>query len=358
MNPLEVSQRRPISLVGWGACRGPLEYSNADLTRALGFSPDLATDVAARIGTERRGSATDIAARRQVVAQSDMAFAASTRALAQANVAPGAVDAIIGVATILDHFCPSIAVRTLKLLGGRERALTFDLIGGCGTYASALFLAIHLLEMGTAETALIVAAEPLTRLLWMVRRKFEALLFGDGAGALIVSTCHSGPWIIRRCVLNTVANLGGCRDEIMTVPVVGSGALPPVLAASTPVDPGMPEFGYPDDFRATHHAKLAAKWGAHYLAAAIESVSVGIPRRDLFVVPHQPSKVVLEAVRAQLGLETAQVASINETHGNLSSASVPTAFAERHAEASRFPWTVLAPVGTGLTVGAVLMERC
>lgn len=358
MRSIELNGERPIFLVGHGGIAAPLRYSNAEVAAKLHLGDDVAQEVERRIGTRWRCSVTDLETREQVVAASTMAFEASACALAAAGLPPAAVDCIISTGTILDHFCPSIAVRVLKLLEGRETALTFDLTGGCGTFGSAMFLAVQLLRAGVVETALVVAAEPLTRLLWMVRRRFEALLFGDGAAAMLLSTRHAAPLVVRRCVLDTVADLGGRRDEIMTVPVVGCGAPPPLLAHDDRVEAGMPDAGCPDAYRAIHDAKLAATWGAHYMAEAVASVTTGVDRTDLYLVPHQPSRVVLDAVRATLGLSADQVASINESHGNLSSASVPMAFAERFADGpARHRWSVLAPVGTGLTVGATLVEN-
>jgi len=358
MTTLELDKDPPIYLAGWGARPGSLQYSNAEAVDILGLDPRVAVDVEQKVGTRLRHSATDWRTRQQLEAASTLAFDATWRALVRADIAPDAVDAIVSSATILDHFCPSIAVRVLKLLGGRDRALTFDLTGGCGTFASALFLAVQLLQARTVETVVVVAAEPLTRLIWVMRRPLEALLFGDGAAAMVLTTRVQTPFRLRRCAVQTVADLGGCRDEIMTVPVVGCGALPPLLVHDDYVDPRAPQAGCPDAYRAVHDGRMAARWGAHYLAAAVEWAAAGIDRRDVYVVPHQPSKVVLDAVRAKLALESRQVASINETHGNLSSASVPMAFVERFAAGpARYPWTVLAPVGTGLTVGAALIEN-
>lgn len=356
MTILELNRSRPVHLVGWGAMPGPLRYSNAEVCEIFGFAPEVAEEVERKIGTCFRRSCVDLRSKQQLVAASTMAFAAAAQALLVADLPPQAVQAVVGVGTIADYFCPPLSVRVQKLLG-LERGLTFDLMGGCGAWAQGLFLAAQLLDAGRVETVLVVAAEPLTRHLWTVRRTWEALAFGDGAAAMLFSARHQGPFALRRCAVETVADLDGCRDEIMTIPVLGD-VLPPLLAHSERVDPALPHIAWPDTHRTLHRADLAARFGAHHMAAATAAISDGIERAALYLCPHQPSRVVLDAVRRQLGLSEAQVAMINRDLGNLSSASSPTAFCVRFdAGPASHRWTVLAPVGTGLTYGAGLLER-
>ena len=356
MTILDLSDERPIYLAGWGAMAGPLRYSNAEVCEAFGLPAAVAAEVEEKIGTRFRHSCTDLRTKEQLVAASTMGSKAAAMALETGGLSADAVQAVIGLATVPDYLCPSLAVRVQKLLG-LSGGLTFDLLGGCGAWGQGMFLAAQLLHSRAVETALVVSAEPVTRVIWTMRRAWEVLAFGDGAAAMVLSTRHQGPFILRRCGLDTVADLGGCRDEIISLPVLGE-VLPPLLARSDRVDPELPPVSCPDAYRLVHRADLAAKWGAHYMAAAVEAISEGIDRRELYLCPHQPSRVVLEAVQQRLGLPGEQVALINPEFGNLSSASSPTAFCERFAEGpARHRWTVLAPIGTGLTYGAALLER-
>lgn len=346
-----------IYLAGWGQAQAPLVYSNADLARTFHVSDTVVEDVERKIGTLSRHSATDLAARQQIVPSSVLGQTAAQNALAQANCDVTEVGAVIGCQTILDHMCPSLAARVLKLLGATEPTLTFDLYGGCGCTAMALFQAAELLRAGVVDTVLVVAAEVLTRQLWMLRFPFELFLFGDGAGAFVLSTRRQGPLLLERYTATTVPDLGGVREEVVTVPVLGGGALPALLEIDEHFDPRMPDIGCGPQFRARHHARLAAQWGATYLCQAIRAVTEEI-NSQTYVVPHQPSRAVLDAVSRELGLLPSQAAFINATHGNLSTASVPVAFCERFAEGpAQFRRTVLAPVGTGLMVGAACFRR-
>jgi len=331
-------------------------YSNAELARIFNVPSGVVTDVEAKIGTRSRYSATDLRSRRQVVASSTLGASAAQAAAARAGVDASEIGAVIGCTTILDHMCPSLAVCVLKEIGAVQPALTFDLYGGCGSTASAVFLAAELLQSRLVDSVLVIAAEVLTRQLWMLRQPFELFLFGDGAAALLLSTRYQGPLRLRRYTAGTVPDLDGVREEIMTVPVVGGGALPALLSWDDHFDATMPDVGCPPAYRAQHQARLAAKWGAAYMARAIRTV-VGTIDSDLFVVPHQPSRVVVDSVRTALGLDPAQVAIINPTHGNLSSASVPMALCEQFDDCMRHTRTVIAPVGTGLMTGAALFER-
>lgn len=356
MTIIDLGGMAPIRLAGWGAAPAPLRYSNADLCAIFGWPPDVGEAVAAKIGTRYRHSCADLRARTQVVTAADMAVDAVTRALARAALPPSAVQAVVGVSTILDYFTPSLTVQVQKRLG-LDGGLTFDLVGGCGVLAQGIFQAVQLLRAGIADTAVVVSSEPLSRNLLGLRRQWEVFAFGSGAAAMVLSTRHPGPFVLRRCALHTIADLGGCRDEVMVIPVLGP-ILPPPLVPSDRLDPDMPAIGYPDALRTIQRPDLAARWATHYMAAAVAAVCEGIDRGGLYLCPHQPSRVVLEGVRDTLGLAPEQVAAINPDFGNLSSASSLTAFCVRFDDGpARYPWTALAPVGTGLTCGAALFER-
>ena len=353
---LDLSDAQPIYLCGWGHFSPPLRYTNAEVCEALGLPPTVAAQMEQRIGTRFRRTCVDLGTKQQIVAASTMAYEAASLALQRAQLPPTAVQAIVTVSTILDYFCPSNSVYVQKRLG-LNAGLTYDLVGGCGAWAQGLMLAAQFLHSGLAETILVIAAEPLTRQLWTSRRAWEALAFGDGAAAMLFSTRHPGPFVLRRCVLNTVGSLDGCRDEVMTIPVLAP-ILPPLLVENDRVEPGLPHVDFPDAYRSTQRPDLAAKFAPRYMAEAIKAVIAGIPLRDVYICPHQPSRVVLDALREELQLDPSQVAVTNPDLGNLSSASSPTAFCVRFAEGpAKYPWTVIAPLGTGLTYGAALLER-
>ena len=104
------------------------------------------------------------------------------------------------------------------------------------------------------------------------------------------------PFALRRCALDTIADLGGCRDEVMVIPVTGRSSAAAAGAQRSPRS-GVAAGGMPDEYRTIQRPDLAARWGAHYMAAAIEAVTDGIDRRSIYVCPHQPSRVVLESVQ-------------------------------------------------------------
>lgn len=357
MKVLDLDDASPtIYLTGWGAVPGPLGYDNAEVCEILGLPGEVALDVERKIGTRFRHACVDLREKRQILSGAALGFAAAALALARAGLPAEAIEAIHAVSTLPDQFCPPYSVAIQKHLG-LPRGLVCDGIGGCGAFAQALFHAVHLLRAGTVATILLVASEVLTRHLWSVRRAWEALAFGDGAAAMILSTRHRGPFALRRCALDTVADLDGCSDEIMVIPAFGE-VMPVLSLRDARFDSRLPASRFPDEYRIGHRADLAARWGPHCMAESVQAVSGGIDRSSLYVCPHQPSRVVLEAVREELRLPEAQVANINPDFGNLSSASSPMAFCRRFSDGpARHRWTVLAPVGTGLTCGAALLER-
>ena len=332
---LTMSDTLPIHLIGWGATLAPLRLDNDTMCRVLGHPAPLAAQVEAMLGTRFRHTCMDFTTGRQIVGAADMATAAVRDALAIADLPPAALDAIFGASTLPDHSSPSLAVAVQKQLG-LCGGPTFDVGGGCAAWGQALVLALQALSGGSARTVAVVAGETLTRHVGRAGRPWEALAFGDGAAAMILSTRHRGPFAVRRAVLDTVAELDGCREEIMTIPLAATGPAAPIA----------------------HRADLARRWGAHYLAHAVEAVTTGLDRTGLFLCPHQPGRRVIETARTRLGLAPAQVAAINAATGNLSTASVGVAFCHHYARGpAQFPWTVLAAIGTGLTYAAVLLER-
>ena len=118
--------------------------------------------------------------------------------------------------------------------------------------------------------------------------------------------------------------LGGCRDEIMEIPAVAE-VPPPVTRGPQPIA-GVPASSFADLYRILHRADVAARWGSHYMAEGIEAVCRDlVDPAEVYVCPHQPSRVVLDKVRHRLGIGENRFASINAEFGNLSSASSPTA---------------------------------
>ena len=351
---IDLRKSRQVFLAGWGSMTGPLRYSNLDVCEILALPPEVAAQVEEKIGTRARHSCVDLAARRQVLGGAALGFAAAARALARGGLEPSSIDAVIACSTLPDHFCPPYAVAIQKLLGV-SRGLTFDQYGGCGAFAQAFFLAVTLLRQKLARTVLVVASEVLTRHLWNVGRPWEALAFGDGAAAMILSTRHEGPFRLRRCLIETAADLGGCRDEIMEIPAVAE--IPPPVTRAPEAVAGVPVSSFADLYRILHRADIAARWGSHYMAEGIEAVCRDlVDLSQVYVCPHQPSRVVLERARNRLGIDANRLAAINDEFGNLSSASSPTAFCEKFDEGPAVaPYTVLAPVGTGLTYGAALL---
>jgi 3-oxoacyl-[acyl-carrier-protein] synthase-3 len=353
---LDLGRESRVHLVGWGAVAGPLRYSNAEVCEILGLPPEVGVGVEAKIGTRQRYSCVDLTNRRQVLGGSALGFSAAARALARAEITAGSIDAILASSTLPDHYCPPYAVAIQKLLG-LGRGLTFDHYGGCGAFAQAFFHGVVLLLQGVADTVLVVASEVLTRHLWNVRRPWEALAFGDGAAAMILSVGR-GPFVLRRCLLETAGDLDGCRDEIMQIPALAEVPPPSGQDRFEPEGP-VPASSFPDLYRIVHRADLAARWGSHFIAEGVEAVCREIvDPSEVYLCPHQPSRVVLEKVRARLGIAAARMAAINGEFANLSSASSPMAFCERFDEGPAVSrYTALAPVGTGLTYGAALLER-
>ncbi|MBL8677403.1 MAG: beta-ketoacyl-ACP synthase 3, partial [Alphaproteobacteria bacterium] len=115
---------------------------------------------------------------------SDMAIEASKRALESAEIAPKDLDMIILATSTPDHTFPATATRVQEKLGN-TKGFAFDQAAVCSGFVFALATADAYLKQGMAETALVIGSETMSRLLdWNDRR--TAILFGDGAGAVVL----------------------------------------------------------------------------------------------------------------------------------------------------------------------------
>lgn len=339
-----------IRLVSLASFLPPLSYTTAEVAACLGYPPSVAEEVVQKAGIYERRSATNLHTRRQVITAEAMAHIAAATALARGNVPPHAVQAIVGVSGVPEHACPTIDVAVQKRLG-LDGGFTLPVYGGCGAWQLGTFVAIELLRARHVDTVLLVGAEVLTRYLSYAKPR-DALFFGDGAGAYLLSTKYRGPFAVRRLVVDTVASLGGERAEVMTVPMPCDVSLP-----SDATDEATIAAARAPHARITHRADLASRWAPVYMARAVEMVTEGCDRSEMFLVPHQPSQIVLEKVRERLDLRSEQVAVTSPYFGNTSSVSTPMAFDANLSRALDHRFTVLAPIGTGLVYGATLLEN-
>lgn len=272
-------------------------------------------------------------------APSDMAIAAGRLALDATGCEASAIDAIIVSTTSPDMVFPSTACFVQRGLGCKGVG-AFDVSASCSGFLYGLSMAHAMIHSGQVRTCLVVASEVKSRFL-DPKDEATAILFGDGAGAVILrgEEDQSPEW---RGVLGVRLHADGARHGLIRVPAGGS---------RTPLSL---------DTLARHEHVLRMK-GASLFRVAIRRLEqavqdilkeFGVRLGDIKqVVLHQANGRILTQVADRLGVPQDRLSSVIERYGNTSSASLPIALdaAVREGKITTGDLVLLASFGGGLT---------
>jgi 3-oxoacyl-[acyl-carrier-protein] synthase-3 len=263
-----------------------------------------------------------------------LAVDAAKKALAHAGIAPSDVDLIVLATATPDQTFPSSATKVQAALGIND-CIAFDVHAVCTGFLYALSVADSMLRSGNARKALVIGAETFSRILdWDDRA--TCVLFGDGAGALVLSAEESASGI-----LATRLHADGRHNDLL---FVDGGP-------STTGTVGKLRMKGREVFR---HAviNLADVLGEVLAAAGLTPAEVD------WVVPHQANARILDATAKKLGLPEEKVVVTVDRHANTSAASVPLAFdtAVKDGRIKRGDIVVLEAMGGGFTWGAAALR--
>jgi 3-oxoacyl-[acyl-carrier-protein] synthase-3 len=270
-----------------------------------------------------------------------LAFTASRRALAAADLAAADIDLIVCGTVTPDVMCPSVACLIQAHLGCRP-VPAFDVSAACSGFLYALSTATQFLKTGAARHALVVGAEVLSRSLDMTDRN-SCILFGDGAGAVVLSATATPDTGVRTVRLYA----DGSRRGLIEVP---SKVTPP------PTDPAEPPLGYIRiagrevfRFAVTRMVELVQQ-------AEADARELGIPEFDA-MIPHQVNQRIIDAALETTGFPASKVMVNLDRYGNTSAASVPIALDEalRSGRCKRGDTVLLVAFGGGLTWSSAIV---
>ncbi|MCX8032356.1 MAG: ketoacyl-ACP synthase III [Thermoleophilia bacterium] len=335
---------RPVTITGLGAYTPSRVVTNDDLAAFLDTSDEWITK---RTGIrERRVAENGLSA-------SDLGIPAARAALEDAGVAPEEVGLVI-VATISpDRIMPATAARVAYQCGC-VNAGSFDLSAGCTGFVYALAMAAGAVASGLHDHVLVVGAEAISRMLdWEDRS--TAVLFGDGAGAAVVSALAAsradaeGGNPTGAGILGFDLGSDGAGEELLMIPAGGSR-----LPASHDTVSGR-----------LHYMKMNGqeiyRFATRVIVSSAERVlgrcGRSIDQVDLFV-PHQANLRIIEAAASKLGIAGDKVYTNLQNYGNTSCASIPLCLVEAREQGRLKPGdlVLLMGFGAGLTWGACLME--
>ena len=322
--------RRSV-VVGCGGSLPERIVTNHELARTMDTTDEW---IVARTGIRQRHVAAD------GEKTSDLALAASRRALAAADLPASAVDLVVLATTTPDETFPATAVRVQAALGVAGFP-AFDVQAVCSGFVYALAIADNFIKAGQARTALVIGAETFSRILdWSDRG--TAVLFGDGAGAVVLQAAEGTGGVADRGVLSTHLHADGRMHDAL---YVDGGP------SSTPGRVGVVRMNGGVVFR---HA-------VDKLAAVIEEALAanGLAGADIdWLVPHQANKRIIDGMARKLGLGPERVVVTVDRHANTSAASIPLALADAVADGRLQPGqlVLIEAIGGGLTWGAAVIR--
>jgi 3-oxoacyl-[acyl-carrier-protein] synthase-3 len=263
-----------------------------------------------------------------------LATAAAKSALEHAGVDASDIDLIVLATATPDQTFPSTATKVQAALGLND-CIAFDVHAVCTGFLYALTVADSLLRSGSADKALVIGAETFSRILdWEDRT--TCVLFGDGAGALVLSAeeTESG-------ILSTKLHADGRHNDLL---FVDGGP-------STTGTVGKLRMKGREVFR---HAVVNL---AEVMNEVLEGAGLNSADVD-WVVPHQANARILDATAKKLGLPPEKIVVTVDRHANTSAASVPLAFdaAVKDGRIKRGDLVVLEAMGGGFTWGAAALR--
>jgi 3-oxoacyl-[acyl-carrier-protein] synthase-3 len=272
-------------------------------------------------------------------ATSDLAVRAAERALAAAGMAGSDLDLIVLATATPDHTFPATATKVQARLG-MKRGAALDVQAVCTGFIYALAMADNAIQLGQAKRALVIGAETFSRILdWQDRG--TCVLFGDGAGALVLEGFEEESGPAMRGVLSTHLHSDGSGYNLL---YVDGGA-------STTQTTGHLRMEGREIFRHAVHRL------AEVVDEALAANGLGADAVD-WLVPHQANLRIIDAMGRRLGLPPEKVVVTIDRHANTSAASVPLALAEASGDGRIRPGQLLLleAMGGGLTWGAALMR--
>ena len=315
-------------IVGTGAYVPEQIATNDDLARIVETNDEW---IRSRTGIgERRIATTET--------NSYMAAQAAKQALDQAGIAPEDVDLILLATSSPDYCFPNGACEIQEQIGA-VNAAGYDISAACTGFVFALNTAHAFIQAGIYRTALVVAADVLSKHLdWTDRG--TSVLFGDGAGAVVVQAADRG-------VIGVKMHSDGTKGGVLTC---GSRTNGNFLLGKKP------ELGYMT-MDGQEVFKFAVKKVPEIIKELLEENRTSLQEIRYFVL-HQANYRIIESVAKRLKADISKFPANMERYGNTSGGSIPLLLDEMNRKGMLAPGDkiVLSGFGAGLTWGATLVE--
>jgi 3-oxoacyl-[acyl-carrier-protein] synthase-3 len=317
-------------VLGCGAYLPGPPVTNDELAKRLDTSDEW---IQQRTGIRQRHIAAD------GETTTDLAVIAAQRALENAGVAAAEVDFVVLATTTPDRTFPASAT-TVQARLGMVNGFAFDVQAVCAGFVYATAVADNFLRAGQGKTALVIGAETFSRILdWNDRA--TAVLFGDGAGALVLRAHEGRGDNTDRGVLSTHLHSDGTTNDLLYVD------------------------GGPSSTQTVGHVRMSGREVfRHAVVKMADAIHEALDANDMtindvdWLVPHQANRRIIDGTSRQLGLGHNKVVMTVDRHANTSAASIPLALNDAVEDGRIQPNQVvlLEAIGGGLAWGSALIR--
>ncbi len=322
---------RYAHITGWGMAVPERVMTNDDLARIVDTNDEW---IQSRTGIKQRR----IADSKETT--TSLAILAARRALEVADLSPEDINLIIVATCTPEYAFPSTAALVQDAIGA-TKAGAFDLSAACTGFIYAVNMAADSIKCGSANAALVIGAETLSRVVdWEDRG--TCILFGDGAGAFVLQGSETPGGVLS----------GMMRSD-------GSGGSSLSLVSSGYVRP--PGVGHLLNQKIQMNGREVFRFAARVMNSITREVvaDAGLTLEDInLIIPHQANRRIIEAAARGLELPEEKFFINVDRYGNTSTASIPIAMCEAVARKRVRPndHVVLVGFGGGLTWGAMAIH--
>ena len=329
-----ISNAIPLRIAGVGYSVPKTVVTNEDLTKLYDTSDEW---IYSRTGIKER----------RMVSGDESAFElgvdAAKNALAKSNIKTEDIELIIVATSAPSQLYPAMGCRIQAALGVPNNIPAFDITAACTGLIYALSIARGFISSGMYKNILIVATDNNSKLLdWSDRSC--SILFGDGAGAMVVTAAEDGV------------------DDIISIDIKSDGSIGNIIEFNLTgkncplVEPNTEKPAF-----ITMNGKEVYRFVARVLPEYVEKLvaDAGLKNEDIdYLIPHQANLRIIQAVQERLGYSEDKVVTNIERFGNTSAASIPLALVEsvEQGKVKLGSTAILTGFGAGMTWGGAIVR--
>jgi 3-oxoacyl-[acyl-carrier-protein] synthase-3 len=328
-----MSHRIAAKITGVAGYVPPKVVTNADLEKMVATNDEW---IRTRTGISERHAVE------RGTASSDLATEAAKALLAQTKTDPADIDMIVVASVTPDMMFPATACLVQDRIGAKK-AWGFDLSAACSGFAYALTVGAQFVSSGAHKKVLVIGSDTMTSILDYTDRA-TCVLFGDGAGAVLLEPAASGEGI-----LDFTHDIDGSGGQYLFMP--GGGSLNPATAETVE--------------KRMHYVHQEGSQVFKYAVRCMAEVAVNLLERNGFtskdlalVVPHQANLRIIRAMQERLGVADDKVMVNIDKFGNTTAGTIPLGLWDAAAQGrlKKGDLVLLVAVGAGYTTGGVLLR--